>query len=155
MNRREFLAIAASSLPAAKIARAAKPPRCGCNSSHRRNYGRSRGHGHTVKTLAYNDQIPGSLLRMPEGKKVTVDVVNNTHLPELVHWHGFHISPEMDGTHEECAPHVQAGDSRRYSFTAQPASTRWYHIHGMAGQNTRIGMCSGQVRFGNRRAKSE
>jgi FtsP/CotA-like multicopper oxidase with cupredoxin domain len=81
---------------------------------------------------------------MPEGKKVTVDVVNNTHLPELVHWHGFHISPEMDGTHEECAPHVQAGDSRRYSFTAQPASTRWYHIHGMAGQNTRIGMCSGQ-----------
>jgi len=62
----------------------------------------------------------------------------------MVHWHGFHIPPEVDGAHEEGTPHVQPGDARRYSFTAQPAGTRWYHTHGMAGQNTRIGMYSGQ-----------
>ena len=34
---------------------------------------------------------------MREGKPVTVDVVNDTDVPELVHWHGFFIPPEVDG----------------------------------------------------------
>ncbi len=143
INRREFLALAAASLPAAEIARAANLPAADI-TLRIGEITADLGHGHTVKTLAYNGQIPGPLLRMAEGKTVTVDVVNNTHLPEIVHWHGFHIPPEVDGAHEEGTPHVQPGDSRRYSFTAQPVGTRWYHTHGMAGQNTRIGMYSGQ-----------
>jgi FtsP/CotA-like multicopper oxidase with cupredoxin domain len=142
MNRREFLAIAAS-LPAAEIARAADVPSADVTLGIS-EITAELGSGHTVKTLAYNGQIPGPLLRMQEGKTVTVDVVNHSRLPEMVHWHGFHIPPEVDGAHEEGTPHVQPGDTRRYSFTAQPAGTRWYHTHGMAGQNTRIGMYSGQ-----------
>ncbi len=143
MNRREFLALAGASLSAAPIARATDLPaadiilRIG-------EINADLGHGHTVKTLAYNGQIPGPLLRMAEGKTLTVEVVNHSHLPELVHWHGFHIAPEVDGAHEEGTPHVQPGDTRRYSFRPQPTGTRWYHTHGMAGQNTRIGMYSGQ-----------
>jgi FtsP/CotA-like multicopper oxidase with cupredoxin domain len=144
MNRREFLAIAASSLPAAQIARAASTQASADITLRIGEMTADLGHGHTVKTLAYNGQIPGPLLRMQEGKTVTVDVVNHSRLPDLVHWHGFHIPPEVDGAHEEGTPHVQPGDTRRYSFTAQPVGTRWYHTHGMAGQNTRIGMYSGQ-----------
>jgi len=143
MNRREFLAFAASTLPAARLARATDEPAADI-TLRIAEINADLGNGHVVKTLAYNGQVPGPLLRIPEGKTVTVDVVNQSHRPELVHWHGFHIPPEVDGTHEEGTPHVQPNDTRRYSFTANPTGTRWYHTHAMAGQNTHIGTYSGQ-----------
>jgi FtsP/CotA-like multicopper oxidase with cupredoxin domain len=143
MNRREFLAVTAATLPVAGIGRAANLPSADI-VLRISEITADLGRGHSVKTLAYNGHVPGPLLRMTEGKTVTVDIVNNSHLPELVHWHGFHIPPEVDGAHEEGTPHVQPGATRRYSFTPQPTGTRWYHTHGMAGQNTRIGMYSAQ-----------
>lgn len=71
------------------------------------------GRGRSIKTLAYNGQVPGPLLRMTEGQIVTVDVANETARPEMVHWHGFHVPPEVDGAHEEGTPMVQARDRRR------------------------------------------
>jgi FtsP/CotA-like multicopper oxidase with cupredoxin domain len=41
----------------------------------------------TVKTIGYNGQAPGPLLRAPEGKPITVDVFNETPHAEIVHWH--------------------------------------------------------------------
>ncbi|HEY1495867.1 MAG TPA: multicopper oxidase family protein [Candidatus Solibacter sp.] len=102
------------------------------------------GRGHSVRTLAYNGQVPGPLLRMTEGKSVAIDIVNETRRPEMVHWHGFLIPPEVDGAHEEGTPMVQGRDRRRYTFTARPAGTRWYHTHAMAGHNLAIGTYSGQ-----------
>jgi FtsP/CotA-like multicopper oxidase with cupredoxin domain len=102
------------------------------------------GPKHTVRTVAYNGQTPGPLLRMAEGKSVTVEVVNETDRPELVHWHGLHIPPEVDGAHEEGTPLVQGRDRRRYTFTPQPSGTRWYHTHAMAHHNLTIGSYSGQ-----------
>lgn len=98
----------------------------------------------TVRTLSYNGQVPGPLLRMTEGKTVAVDVVNETHEPEMIHWHGFFIPPDVDGSHEEGTPMVQARDQRRYVFTPQPTGTRWYHTHAIAGFNLRRGLYSGQ-----------
>lgn len=142
ITRRQLLALTASALPAA-VLRAADSPAPDITLKIE-EISVDLGRGHSIKTLTYNGHVPGPLLRMKEGKTVTVEVVNQSHLPELVHWHGFHIPPEVDGAHEEGTPHVQPGDTRRYSFTAQPAGTRWYHTHGMAGQNTRIGTYSGQ-----------
>ena len=100
--------------------------------------------GHKVRTMAYNGQVPGPLLRMQLGKKISVDVVNETREPEMVHWHGFQIPPEVDGSHEEGTPMVQGMDRRRYTFTPQPTGTRWYHAHAMAGTNLNRGTYSGQ-----------
>ncbi|HWC97561.1 MAG TPA: multicopper oxidase domain-containing protein [Candidatus Sulfopaludibacter sp.] len=102
------------------------------------------GRGHTVRTLAYNGQVPGPLLRMTEGRPVVVDVVNETARPEMVHWHGFHIPADVDGAHEEGTPMVQARDRRQYRFTPRPSGTRWYHTHAMAGHDLRIGTYSGE-----------
>ena len=81
---------------------------------------------------------------MTEGKTVTVDVVNQTKEPEMVHWHGFQIPPEVDGAHEEGTPMVQGMDRRRFVFTPRPTGTRWYHTHAIAGHNLRRGTYSGQ-----------
>ncbi|MDR3702115.1 MAG: multicopper oxidase family protein [Candidatus Sulfopaludibacter sp.] len=136
LTRRQWLALAAA--PAfADLSRADITLRIGEITA-------DLGHGHSVKTLAYNGQIPGPVLRMNEGQTVAIDVVNDTRRPEMVHWHGFHIPPEVDGAHEEGTPMVQGLDRRRYSFTAQPSGTRWYHTHAMAGHDLRLGAYSGQ-----------
>jgi FtsP/CotA-like multicopper oxidase with cupredoxin domain len=85
---------------------------------------------HILSTTGYNDTSPGPLLRMREGKEVSVDVINNTDVPELVHWHGMLIPPEVDGTEEEGTPPVPPHGRRR------PAQGR---LHGAV----RVCLCRG------------
>jgi FtsP/CotA-like multicopper oxidase with cupredoxin domain len=99
----------------------------------------------TIRTLAYNGQIPGPLLRVPAGRPLTVDVINDTGDQDIVHWHGLHIPPEVDGAVEEGTPPVAPRSRRRYSFTPEPAGTRWYHSHGMAHRNLKKSTYSGQA----------
>src|SRR5271154_4525378 len=56
---------------------------------------------HSIKTTAYNAQVPGPLLRFKEGQPVTIDVTNHTGNEEVVHWHGLFLPPEVDGAMEE------------------------------------------------------
>ena len=44
--------------------------------------------GVNIKTIAYNGQVPGPLLRLRQGVPVTIDVTNATESAEIVHWHG-------------------------------------------------------------------
>jgi FtsP/CotA-like multicopper oxidase with cupredoxin domain len=98
-----------------------------------------------VKTLAYNGQVPGPLLRVQAGRPLTVDVWNDTRDEEFVHWHGLHIPSEVDGAREEGTPPVPPrGGHRRYVFTPQPTGTRWYHSHGMTGRDLKRTTYSGQ-----------
>ncbi len=57
------------------------------------------------------------LLRMKEGVPVTIEVNNQSSDPEIVHWHGLFLLPEIDGAMEEGTPHIAAGMTKRYSFT--------------------------------------
>jgi FtsP/CotA-like multicopper oxidase with cupredoxin domain len=100
-----------------------------------------------IKTVAYNNSAPGPLLRMKEGQRVTIDVQNNTSDPEIVHWHGLHIPSEVDGSFEEGTPLIPPHSNARYTFTATPPGTRWYHTHVMAMRNLNKGLYSGQFGF--------
>ena len=51
--------------------------------------------GKIIRTVGYNGSVPGPLLRMKEGKKVTIDIFNDTDTPELVHWHGLPVSAKQ------------------------------------------------------------
>jgi FtsP/CotA-like multicopper oxidase with cupredoxin domain len=103
--------------------------------------------GTNVKTIGYNGSAPGPLLRIPEGKTITIEVHNNTQSEEVVHWHGLHIPSDVDGSLEEGTPGVPAGGRRRYSFTATPSGTRWYHSHVMAMRNLKRATYTGQFGF--------
>ena len=54
-----------------------------------------------LSMTSYNGQFPGPLLRMKEGQRVTVDVYNDTDVPEQLHWHGQFVSTEVDSAAEE------------------------------------------------------
>src|SRR5580658_4526501 len=99
------------------------------------------------KTIGYNGSVPGPPLRMTEGQPVTIDVVNETSTPELVHWHGLFIPSEVDGSAEEGTPPVPSKGRQTYRFTPRPSGTRWYHSHTYAGRNLHRGAYTGQFGF--------
>ena len=163
MNRREFLRLAsASALSGASILSgcASFSDHVGASSPSAREGGDAGRFSlriapvklelapkQIVQTIGYNGSAPGPLLRVKEGQRVTVDVRNDSDVPELVHWHGFYVPSDVDGSMEEGTPIVAPGASRQYSFTAQPSGTRWYHTHAFAGKDLRRGLYSGQFGF--------
>ena len=87
------------------------------------------------------------MLRLREGKPVTIDVINDTDTPEFVHWHGMLIPAEVDGTGEEGSPLVQPHGRSRFQLTPGPAGSRWYHSHAMAMDDLHKGAYTGQFGF--------
>jgi FtsP/CotA-like multicopper oxidase with cupredoxin domain len=102
---------------------------------------------HTVSTVGYNGTVPGPLIRLKEGVPVTVDLFNDTDVPELVHWHGQIIPADVDGAAQEKSLIVPARGKLRYRLTPQPSGSRWVHTHVMPGPDTSIGTYTGQFGF--------
>src|SRR3984885_15795945 len=98
-----------------------------------------------ISLTNYNGQFPGPLLRLKEGQRVTIDVYNDTDVPEQLHWHGQKVPTDVDGASEEGTPFIPAHGKRRIAFTPQPAGFRFYHTHNRAGANLSAGQYSGQV----------
>ena len=98
---------------------------------------------HHIRTVAYNGQIPGPLLRMRQGQAQTVEIHNRSGDAEVVHWHGLFLPSEIDGAMEEGTPMIAPGGSVRYSMTPDPAGFRWFHTHTFAGKDLTKGQFSG------------
>jgi len=111
--------------------------------------------GHFIDTLAYNQQVPGPLLRMREGQKTSVEIVNHTRAAEVVHWHGLFLPPDVDGAMEEGTPMTAPGQTTRVEFTPEPAGFRWFHTHTFAGSDFKRGQYTGQHGFLMIEAKDE
>src|SRR5580658_3850982 len=100
-----------------------------------------------LSTIGYSNQVPGPLLRVREGQRVAVEVVNDTDVPEYVHWHGLLVPSDVDGAEEEGTPPVPPHSRRRYQFVARPAGSRWYHSHTEAMLDLHRGAYTGQFGF--------
>jgi FtsP/CotA-like multicopper oxidase with cupredoxin domain len=100
---------------------------------------------HIVSTSLYNGQFPGPLLRFKEGKRVKVDIHNDTDAPELAHWHGQMIPSDVDGASEEGTPFVPAHGMRQIAFVPKPAGFRFLHSHVIAGADLARGTYTGQA----------
>jgi FtsP/CotA-like multicopper oxidase with cupredoxin domain len=100
---------------------------------------------HIVSTTIYNGQFPGPLLRFKEGRRVIVDIHNDTDTPELLHWHGQMIPSDVDGASEEGTPFVPARGTRQLAFVPKPSGFRFYHTHIVAGGDLNRGTYTGQV----------
>jgi FtsP/CotA-like multicopper oxidase with cupredoxin domain len=101
--------------------------------------------GHVISTTTYNGQFPGPLLRFTEGRRVVVNIQNDTGVPEQLHWHGQNIPVDVDGAAEEGTPYIPAHGSRRIAFTPGPTGLRFYHSHLIAGNNLAAGLYSAQA----------
>jgi FtsP/CotA-like multicopper oxidase with cupredoxin domain len=102
---------------------------------------------HRFPTLAYNGQVPGPLLRMKQGREITVEIRNKSSEPDIVHWHGLFLPVAVDGAMEEGSPMIAAGASTRVTFTPDPAGFRWFHTHTFAGNDLRKAQFGGEHGF--------
>ena len=98
-----------------------------------------------ISTVAYNGQFPGPLLRLKEGRRVVVDIYNDTDTPEQLHWHGQFLPVDVDGASEEGTPFIPARGMRRIAFTPGPAGFRFYHTHLVPGADLTKGQYNGEV----------
>ncbi len=151
MNRRSFIAGAGALLLGkalhALVPQAALPAGEADHSLRIEPCTLDIGPGISIKTVAYNGQVPGPLLRLREGVPVTIDVTNASQMADLTHWHGLAIDSLNDGAMEEGSPMIAVGQTHRYSFTPKPSGTRWYHTHAGAFDNLSAGTYSGQFGF--------
>jgi manganese oxidase len=85
--------------------------------------------GFTARLWGYNGQSPGPTIEVVEGDRVRIFVTNR--LPEhtSVHWHGQRLPNGMDGVGGLTQPHIPAGRTFVYEFTARRAGTFMYHPH--------------------------
>ncbi len=98
-----------------------------------------------ISTTTYNGQFPGPLVRLKEGRQATIDIFNDTGVPEQLHWHGQMVPVDVDGASEEGTPFVPAHGKRRITYVPKPAGFRFYHTHNRAGANLAAGQYSGEV----------
>ena len=153
-TRRNFLKLASATavmFPSLKLDAQgrAKPPE---TSSQRADYTLhiqngliEIGKNRFVSTTTFNGQFPGPLLKFREGKQATVEIHNDTDIPEQLHWHGQNVPVDVDGAAEEGTPFVPAHGLRRISFVPQPSGLRFYHTHLRAGGDLNRGQYTGQV----------
>ena len=84
--------------------------------------------GPSTEVWAYGG-TPGPVLRIKQGERLRVPVINN--LPDLttVHWHGLRMENAMDGVPFLTQPPIRPGKIFTYDFQAKDAGTFWYHPH--------------------------
>lgn len=78
---------------------------------------------------AYDETIPGPVLRYRQGDMLTVRLQNNLPQSSTIHWHGLRVPHAMDGVPWLTQPPVKQGDMFDYRFPLADAGTYWYHPH--------------------------
>jgi FtsP/CotA-like multicopper oxidase with cupredoxin domain len=85
--------------------------------------------GGRTPVWAFNGAAPGPVLRLQQGRPVTLRFDNALPQASTVHWHGLRIANAMDGVAGMTQAPVLAGSSFDYTFTPPDAGTYWYHPH--------------------------
>jgi hypothetical protein len=85
--------------------------------------------GRIVDLWGYNGSAPGPTIQVNQFDRVRIIVDN--HLPEAtsMHWHGFEVSNEMDGSPGSSQDPIPPGGRFVYEFILHQEGTYFYHSH--------------------------
>jgi FtsP/CotA-like multicopper oxidase with cupredoxin domain len=85
--------------------------------------------GHDFVMYAFNGEVPGPLIRVPQSATIVVRFHNRIDLPSAVHWHGVRLDNRSDGAPGVTQEPVDPGGSFVYSVHFPDAGLYWYHPH--------------------------
>jgi FtsP/CotA-like multicopper oxidase with cupredoxin domain len=88
----------------------------------------------------YDGAVPGPELRVTQGDRVRVTLVNRLAVATTVHWHGVRVPDAADGVAGMTQDAVAPGASYTYEFVASDAGTFWYHSHQDTGNQLPAGL---------------
>lgn len=77
----------------------------------------------------YNATVPGPELRVHQGDRVRVTLVNDLPALTSIHWHGYPIPNAEDGVAGLTQDGVKPHQTYTYEFVASIPGTYWYHSH--------------------------
>ena len=100
----------------------------------------SIGSGKPISVWAYNEQIPGPILRVNKGDRVKVLFQNNLPESSTIHWHGIRVPNNMDGVPNLTQAPVEPGESFTYEFQAVDSGTYWFHPHSRTHEQLERGL---------------
>jgi FtsP/CotA-like multicopper oxidase with cupredoxin domain len=79
--------------------------------------------------------VPGPTLVLEKDQPVAITILNQSHEPAAVHWHGIEVEsfpdgvPGWSGSGDRLLPAILPGDSLTVRFTPPRAGTFMYHSH--------------------------
>ena len=85
--------------------------------------------GEMSEAWAYNEMVPGPLIRVTEGDKVRIVLHNKLAESTAIHFHGVEVPFLMDGVPFITQKPVKAGESYTYEFTVPNPGSHMYHAH--------------------------
>lgn len=96
--------------------------------------------GRFLKVWAYNNQVPGPVLRVRLGEEVEVRLKNDLPQPTTIHWHGVRVPNAMDGVPGVTQEPIPPGGTFVYRFVPKDAGTFWFHPHVRGAEQVERGL---------------
>jgi len=107
-----------------------------CHSANQLGSPRGRGQ----EAWAFNGSVPGPELRVNQGDRVQVTLINQLPDSTTIHWHGVQLPNAEDGVAGVTQDAVASGGTYTYEFVAREAGTYWYHSHQQTEQQLPRGL---------------
>lgn len=85
--------------------------------------------GRRMSAIGANGTVPAPLLRLREGQKVRLNVVNALDEDSSIHWHGVLVPSQFDGVPGVSFPGIKPRSTFTYEFPIRQSGTYWYHSH--------------------------
>lgn len=85
--------------------------------------------GRFMNVWGFNGSMPGPTIEINQGDRVRIVVTNELPEETSVHWHGFELPVQYDGSDTMTQNPIPPGGSFVYEFDVHEYGTFWYHTH--------------------------
>lgn len=85
--------------------------------------------GIETRLLVYGGSFPGPVLRVQQGSRIRLNLVNHTESPTTLHPHGLRLDYRFDGVPNYTQKPIAPGDSFVYQLDFPDPGLYWYHPH--------------------------
>ncbi|WP_426452986.1 multicopper oxidase family protein [Paenibacillus sp. S-38] len=97
--------------------------------------------GRTENVWAFNGLTPGPEIRVSQGDRIRVMLVNEDITEGVtLHWHGIELPCSQDGVAGVTQDVVNPGEQFTYEFIAGSPGTYWYHSHQASSEQVKKGL---------------
>lgn len=98
--------------------------------------------GKKYSMLAYNNSIPGPLIKVTQGSEITVNFKNETDMKTLLHSHGVRMENKFDGS-QATQKEMEPGETFAYHLRFPDVGMYWYHPHVREDYQQELGLYGG------------
>lgn len=85
--------------------------------------------GYKMNVWGFNGSMPGPTIEATQGDRVRIIVHNQLPEDTTVHWHGFELPVQYDGSDTMTQNPIKPGESYVYEFDIHEEGTFFYHTH--------------------------